>query len=163
MIWVWIETHLMLCLSFSSPSPRLFLPPYLSLVTWRRSVGAERSCLVKRLPDDKKIRGISLLTGCCVRTLLLFFFFLFPPFFFCFKCFLSVSFQSSCLSSTMSAAGSGTHTYMHAKSHTHVKTHVQFFFFLVSHRRRIWFCVLRLVALGGGRGAVHSQRRLPLC
>lgn len=41
-------------------------------------MGAERSCLVKRLPDDKKIRGISLLTGCCVCTL---FFFLLPPFF----------------------------------------------------------------------------------
>lgn len=59
-------------------------------------MGAEPSRLVKRLPDDRKIRGILLLTGCCVSA------FFSPPsfiffFFYCSKCFLSVCFQSSCL------------------------------------------------------------------
>lgn len=62
------KTHLMLCLSFSAQS--VCLPPSPSQ---RRSVGAERSCLVKRLPDDRKIRGILLLTGCCFAHF-------FPPF-----------------------------------------------------------------------------------
>lgn len=71
-----------------------------SLVAWRRSVGADRSRLVKRLADDRKIRGISLLTGCCVCVS--------PPLFFCFKYFLSVCFQSSCLHSTISETGART-------------------------------------------------------
>lgn len=66
----------MLCLSFSSQSA--CLPPSPSLSARRRSVGAELSRLVKRLPDDRKIRGILLLTGCCVCA----FFFLSPFFFF---------------------------------------------------------------------------------
>lgn len=132
----------MLCLSFPSssfysPSPRLFLPPSLSLVAWRRSVGAERSRLVKRLADDKKIRGISLLTGCCVCS----FFFFSSSIFFCFKCFLSVCFQSSCLGSTISATSPCTHMHTHAqthskksKNHTHAKTHVQVFCVLTGDR-----------------------------
>lgn len=95
--WVeWFQTgkrHIRYSLSFPSWSfSFLFLPPSLSLLAWRRIVGGERSCLVKRLADDRKIRGTSLLTGCCAH-----------PLFFCFKCFLSVCFQSGCLSSTMSA------------------------------------------------------------
>lgn len=40
-------------------------------------MGAEPSRLVKRLPDDRKIRGILLLTGCCVSA-----FFFLPSFVF---------------------------------------------------------------------------------
>lgn len=77
-------------------------------------MGAERSCLVKRLPDDRKIRGILLLTGCCFAHF-------FPPFlrfFFCSKCFLSVCFQSSCLGSTISATGPRTQTHGEEKTRT---------------------------------------------
>lgn len=107
----------MLCLSFSSQSA--FLPPSLSLSARRRSVGAERSRLVKRLPDDRKIRGILLLTGCCVCA-----FFFLPSsvssfFFFCSKCFLSVCFQSSCLGSTISAASPRAQTHAHTRRKTH--------------------------------------------
>lgn len=117
------KTYLMLCLSLSHPclflpSPLLFLPPSLSLVVWRRSVGAERSRLVKRLADDRKIRGISLLTGCCVCAR-------FSPLFFCFKCFLSVCFQSSCLGSTIKCNRcTRIHTRSHAPKLTQMQKHM---------------------------------------
>lgn len=156
MIWDRKKTYLMLCLSRLFP---LHLPCFSSLhlcLSWlgRRSVGAERSHLVKRLADDKKIRGISLLTGCCVCVCFFF------PHFFLLQMFF-VSLFSVKLSRQHNKCNLCMHTHTHtlSKAHTHTKTRAGF---LCSWRRQIWFCVLRLVAMGGGRRAVCSQRRLPL-
>lgn len=149
----------MLCLSFRSQSA--CLPPSPSLSARRRSVGAERSRLVKRLPDDRKIRGILLLTGCCVCAIffspfLCFFFF----FFSCSKCFLSVCFQSSCLGSAISAASprAQTHAGENARRpYVHVRGCV-----LIGDGSDFVFSDWWQWGGGGGRGAIHSQRRLPL-
>lgn len=81
----------------------------------------------------------------------------FPPLFFCFKCFLSVGFQSNCLCNTISATCAYKCKLIHQESYARRGG-----FCVCSHRRRIWFCVFRLAATGGGRRAVCSQRRLPL-
>lgn len=88
-------------------------------------MGAERSRLVKRLADDRKIRGISLLTGCCMCT----FFFLLS--FFLLQMFFVSLFQSSCLGSNWCAR---THTRTSTQNHTHANTRASF---LCSHRRQI--------------------------
>lgn len=153
----------MLCLSFSSQSA--CLPPSPSLSARRRSVGAERSRLVKRLPDDRKIRGILLLTGCCVCA----FFFSLPPFllflfflFFCSKCFLSVCFQSSCLGSTISAASPRAQTHAHTRRKTMRARACVRACALIGDRSDFVFSDWWQWWGGGGRGAIHSQRRLPL-
>lgn len=148
------KTHLMLCLTPSSPSPCLLFPPSLSLVAWRRNVGAECSCLLKWLPDDKKLEAFHSL-----QVVVSYIFFL--SFFFCFKCFCQ--FFSVKLSRQHSNYSHLKHAHSHTDTHTPKITHkkLQVLFFLGSHRRQIWFCVLRLVAMGGRREAVRSQRHLP--
>lgn len=67
--------------------------------------------------------------------------------FFCFKCFLSV-----CFSQAVSAAtGARTHIITIIRVQKHVQV------FACARRRQIWFCVLRFVAVGGGRRAVFPS------
>lgn len=132
----------MLCLSLSHP--RLFtlrLPAFSSLhlcLSWLEEGvwGQSALVLLNGWQMTKKLEAFrSWQVVVCAR------FFFSSSIFFCFKCFLSVCFQSSCLGSTISATSPCTHMHTHAqthskksKNHTHAKTHVQVFCVLTGDR-----------------------------